>query len=63
VKYRTPFGLNEQNGFRSCTIINMGKIALQLGRNLKFDPTTQTFINDEEANYLINPPMRAPYHF
>jgi predicted dehydrogenase len=63
VKYRTPFALNEQNGFRSCTIINMGKIALQLGRNLKFDPITQTFVNDTEANYMINPPMRAPYQF
>ncbi|MEY4049925.1 MAG: hypothetical protein RL262_759 [Bacteroidota bacterium] len=41
VRDRTPFALNESNGFRSCTIINMGKIALQLGRNLKFNPVTQ----------------------
>jgi hypothetical protein len=61
VKYRTPFALNESNGFRSCTIINMGKIALQLGRSLKFDPVNQVFIDDAEANYLINPPMRGPW--
>jgi myo-inositol 2-dehydrogenase / D-chiro-inositol 1-dehydrogenase len=61
VKYRTPFALNESNGFRSCTIINMGKIALQLGRSLRFDPVTQVFINDEEANRMINPPMRSPW--
>ena len=61
VKYRTPFALNESNGFRSCTIINMGKIALQLGRSLKFDPENQVFIDDAEANYLINPPMRGPW--
>ena len=62
VKYRTPFALNESNGFRSCTIINMGKIALQLGRSLKFDPVAQEFINDEEANKLIHPAMRAPWN-
>lgn len=62
VKYRTPFALNEKNGFRSCTIINMGKIALQLGRTLKFDPERQEFIDDVEANYMINPPMRGPWH-
>jgi predicted dehydrogenase len=61
VRDRTPFALNESNGFRSCTIINMGKIALQLGRNLKFNPSTQEFINDEEANRLINPAMRSPW--
>jgi len=61
VKYRTPFALNESNGFRSCTIINLGKIALQLGRTLKFDPVNQVFIDDAEANYLINPPMRGPW--
>jgi hypothetical protein len=40
----------------------MGKIALQLGRTLKFNPVTQEFINDEEANGLIHPAMRAPWN-
>jgi myo-inositol 2-dehydrogenase/D-chiro-inositol 1-dehydrogenase len=62
VKYRTPFALNESNGFRSCTIINLGKIALQLGRTLHFDPVKQDFINDEEASRMINPAMRAPWN-
>ncbi len=62
VRYRKKFALNESNGFRSCTIINMGKIALQLGRSLRFDPATQTFVNDDEANRMINPPMRSPWH-
>jgi predicted dehydrogenase len=62
VRYRTPFALNESNGHRSCTIINIGKIALQLGRTLRFDPVAQVFINDDEANRMINPPMRAPWN-
>ena len=61
IKYRTPFALNESNGHRSCTIINLGKIALQLGRTLNFDPDAQVFIGDDEANKMINPPMRAPW--
>jgi hypothetical protein len=43
-------------------MINMGKIALQLGRNLKFDPVLQEFIGDDEANRMVNPPMRAPWN-
>jgi hypothetical protein len=34
---------------------------LQLGRTLNFNPETQEFIGDDEANKMINPPMRAPW--
>lgn len=61
VKSRKKFALNEMNGYHSCTVVNMGIIALQLGRTLHFDPATQQFINDEAANRLINQPMRAPW--
>jgi len=61
VKNRKKFALNEQNGYRSCTIINMGLAALRLGRSLKFDPVKQEFIDDEGANRLIFPPLRGPW--
>jgi myo-inositol 2-dehydrogenase/D-chiro-inositol 1-dehydrogenase len=61
VRTRKKFALNEINGHRSCTIVNMGKIALQLGRSLEFDPVKQVFINDETANRLIDQPMRGPW--
>ena len=61
VRTRTKFALNELNGHRSCTIVNMGKIALQLGRSLEFDPVKQVFINDDAANRLIDQPMRGPW--
>ncbi|GAB3260988.1 Gfo/Idh/MocA family oxidoreductase [Larkinella harenae] len=61
VRGRKRFALNEANGYRSCTLVNMGKVALQLGRSLKFDPATQTFVGDEGANRLIDQPMRAPW--
>ncbi len=62
VKNRSLFALNEQNGHRSCTLINMALVGLRLGRDiLRFDSQKQEFINDEAANRLVNPPMRAPW--
>ena len=49
------------NGFRSATIVNLGIIAVRLGRTLNFDPDKLEFIDDEGANRLINQPMRAPW--
>ena len=61
VKNRQKFALNEQNGYHSCTIVNMGLVALKLGRSLKFDPEKQEFIGDEGANRLLFPPLREPW--
>jgi predicted dehydrogenase len=61
VRERKIFALNEANGHRSCTIVNLAKIAIRLGRNLKFDPVAQRFIDDDGANRLIHQPMRAPW--
>lgn len=61
VRTRQKFALNERNGHRSSTIVNMGKVALQLGRSLQFDPVKQVFINDDAANRLIDQPMRGPW--
>ena len=61
VRGRKKFALNEDNGHRSCTLVNMGLIALQLGRSLKFDPVKQEFIDDEAANHLIDQPMRGEW--
>jgi myo-inositol 2-dehydrogenase/D-chiro-inositol 1-dehydrogenase len=61
VRSRRIFALNEENGHRSCTLVNMAKIAVQLSRSLKFNPATQQFIDDEGANRLASEPMRAPW--
>ena len=62
VRTRRLFALNEQNGHRSCNLINMAVVALRLGRNLRFDPVSQLFIDDEGANNLINQPMRGGWY-
>jgi hypothetical protein len=50
------------NGHRSCTLVNLAKIAVRLGRGLRFDPAAQRFLDDEEASRLVDEPMRAPWH-
>ena len=60
VRTRKKFALNEENAFWSCTMVNMGKIAHRLNKNLKFDPKTLTF-DDDEATALVNQPMRGPW--
>jgi len=61
VKTRKKFALNEENGHRSATLVNLGVIAVRLGRTLHYDPVKQEFINDEEANRMIWQPMRGPW--
>ena len=61
VRTRQKFALNEVNGHRSATLINLAKISLRLGRPLRFDDQTQRFPDDEQANRLIHQPMRAPW--
>ena len=61
VRTRKRFALNELNGHRSCTLVNMAKVALQTGRKLRFDPKKQRFIDDKEANRYVLQPYRGPW--
>ena len=61
IKTRQKFALNEVNGFRSATIVNMAVCALRLNRTLHFDPEKLLFIGDDAANALIDQPMRSPW--
>lgn len=61
VRTRRPFALNEQNGFRSATLVNLAIIAVRLGRSLKFDSDKLRFTDDPGANLLIDQPARAPW--
>lgn len=61
VKNRKKFALNEINGFRSATLVNMALVALRLNRTLTFDPSGLVFVGDDAANRLIDQPMRTPW--
>jgi predicted dehydrogenase len=62
VKTRRKFGLNEANGNRSNMLVHLANAAIRTGRKLTFDPAAQRFVGDEEANRLVDQPMRAPWH-
>ena len=61
IRNRERFALDEIKGYHSSTIVNMALCALRLNRTLRFDPTTQLFIDDDAANRLIDQPMRSPW--
>ena len=48
-------------GHRSCTLCHLGNIARWTGRKLRWDPETEVFPGDDEANAFIERPMRAPW--
>ncbi|HQG56479.1 MAG TPA: hypothetical protein PK496_05670 [Bacteroidales bacterium] len=45
----------------SSALSHLGNIAYRTGRTLKFDPATEKFIGDDEANKLLTRNYRAPY--
>jgi myo-inositol 2-dehydrogenase / D-chiro-inositol 1-dehydrogenase len=40
----------------------IAEISISLGRKLKWDPTTERFVGDNQANQLLSAPMRSPWH-
>lgn len=48
-------------GHRTNTIGQIGHIAIQRGRSLEWNPETERFINDEEANKLLTGSARESW--
>ena len=48
-------------GHRSAILCHLGNIARWLGRKLSWDPETETFPGDDEANRYLDRPRRKPY--
>jgi hypothetical protein len=46
---------------RAVNATHLANIALLTNRTVKFDPQTQTFANDPEANQLIKRPRRQGF--
>ena len=45
----------------SSGLAHLGNISYRLGRRLKFDPATETFVGDSEANAMLTREYRKPY--
>lgn len=48
-------------GCTGASLCHLGNIAYRLGRSIQFDPTTQTFPGDDEANALLSRQYRAGF--
>jgi myo-inositol 2-dehydrogenase/D-chiro-inositol 1-dehydrogenase len=62
IRTRQQPGGNADSSHRSATLFHLGNVAIRVGRKLKWDPVAQKVIGDEEANRLVDIPMRAPWH-
>jgi hypothetical protein len=61
VKSRQRPNSDVEIGRLSTMLCHLGNISYSLGRDVKFDPATETFGNDKEANSLLSKRYRAPY--
>ena len=61
MKGKTQPAANIDIAFYSDTICNLQQIAILLGRKLQWDPGKESFVNDEEANRMLDRPMREPW--
>ncbi len=61
VKGRTQSAAPIDIAVRSDTLCNLEQIAIKLKRKLHWDPTRETFVNDDEANRMLDRPMRSPW--
>jgi predicted dehydrogenase len=48
-------------GHSSCTVCNLGNVAYDLKRTVKWNPIVQKFVNDPEATKLLHYEYRKPY--
>jgi len=46
---------NVEQGHYSCSLIHLANTSYRLGRSLDFDPRTQRYVNDDEANKMLTP--------
>jgi hypothetical protein len=51
-----------QEGVTSASLVHMANISYRLGRKLEFDPATESFPHDTDAN-AMRPKYREPYVF
>ena len=61
IKSREKPVCDVETGHRSASVCNLGNIAYQLGRPLKWNPEKEKFEGDSDANKLLTKDYRKPY--
>jgi len=60
-KTRKPTIAPAEVAHKTCALVHLGAIAYRVGRVLNFDPGTETFPKDAEANRFLTKQYRAPF--
>jgi hypothetical protein len=50
-----------EEAHRSCSACLLHHVAMKLNRKVYWDPKTEKFKNDDEANKMLSRPQRSPY--
>lgn len=61
IRTRKQAGGHAEVSHRVATIYHLANVAIRTGRTIRFDPDTEQVVGDEQANRLVNQPMRAPW--
>ena len=61
VKGRTKTVAPIDIAVRSDMLCHLQQLAIKLRRKLRWDPAREVFVDDPEANALLDRPMRAPW--
>jgi hypothetical protein len=61
VRRRQQAGGHAEVSHRVATIYHLANVAFRAGRPLRFNPDTEQIVGDDEANRLVNQPMRMPW--
>lgn len=61
IRTRKPARASAEIAHRSCALVHLGEIAFRTTGRLDFDPQTEKFINNDEANAMLTKTYREPY--
>lgn len=61
IKSKGPLNCDIEEGYKSTLLAHLGNLAFRLGKPLSFDPATQTFVGDPDANAYLKRAGRKPF--
>lgn len=61
IKSQGSLNCDIEEGYKSTLLAHLGNLAFRLGKPLSFDPATQTFVGDPDANAYLKRAGRKPF--
>ena len=62
VRTRKKSAGHAEAAHRAVAALHLANIAIRVGRKIRYDPVAEQILGDDEANRLVDQPMRAPWH-